>query len=127
MIELLPRADVLTLHVPLIEATRGLIGAAELAQMKPTAIVVNTARGGVVDEAALAAALAAGRIGGAGIDVYADEPLAADSPLRTAPNTVLTPHLGASTAEAQVRAGVETAQRVLDALALYPARQAVSR
>jgi D-3-phosphoglycerate dehydrogenase len=125
--ELLPRADFVSLHVPLADATRGLLGPAELAQMKPTAIVINTARGGIVDETALAAALAAGRLGGAGMDVFEDEPLPADSPLRSAPNTVLTPHLGASTREAQTRAGVETAQRVLDVLALYPSRQVTAR
>ncbi len=103
--------------MPLTNATRGLLGSAQLATMKPTAVLVNTARGGLVDEAALADALTAGRLAGAAVDVFADEPLPPDSPLRTAPNTVLTPHLGASTREAQARAGVQTAQAVLDVLA----------
>ena len=115
--DLLTRSDFVTLHVPLTNATRGLLGSAQLATMKPTAVLVNTARGGLVDEAALADALTAGRLAGAAVDVFADEPLPPDSPLRMAPNTVLTPHLGASTREAQARAGVQTAQAVLDVLA----------
>jgi D-3-phosphoglycerate dehydrogenase len=90
--ELLRRADVLSLHVPLTDETRGLIGARELALLPEGAVVLNTSRGGLVDEAALADALAAGRLRGAGLDVLADEPPAADHPLRTAPNVVLTPH-----------------------------------
>jgi len=123
--ELLRRADVVTLHVPLNDATRGLIGADRLQLMKPTALVVNVARGGVVDEAALAAALTDGRLAGAAVDVYEHEP-PTESPLLTAPNTVLTPHLGASTREAQTKAGVEVAEQVLDALAGRPARYAVN-
>lgn len=119
--QVLAGADVVTLHVPLSKATRGLIGSAELALMKPTALLVNTARGGIVDEIALAGALYGGRLGGAAVDVFDGEPLAADSPLRGAPNTVLTPHIGASTVEAQARASLETAQRVLEVLALRPA------
>ncbi len=125
MAALLAQADVVTVHVPLTRATRGLIGAAELAQMKPDALLVNVARGGVVDEEALAAALAAGRLGGAAVDVFAVEP-PVGSPLLTAPATVLTPHLGASTAEAQTRVAVEAAQQVLDVLAGRPARYAVN-
>ncbi len=102
--ELLERSDAVTLHVPVTKATRGLIGAAELARMKPSAFLLNVARGAVVDEAALAAALHAGTIAGAGIDVYTSEP-PTGNPLLEAPNTVLTPHLGASTAEAQVAGG----------------------
>ena len=115
--DLLTRADFVTLHVPLVAATRGLIGPDQLAQMKPTAALVNTARGGLVDEAALAEALAGGRLAGAAIDVFAHEPLPNDSPLLQAPNVVLTPHLGASTREAQARAGAQTAKAVLDVLA----------
>ena len=91
---LLARADIVTLHVPLGRSSRGLIGADELARMKPTALLVNTSRGPIVDEAALLAALRDGSIAGAGIDVYETEPLPADHPLRSAPNTVLTPHIG---------------------------------
>lgn len=91
--EVLARSDVVTLHLVLSDRTRGLIGAAELARMKPGAVLVNTSRGPLVDEAALLAALHAGRIV-AGLDVFDTEPLPADHPLRTAPNTVMTPHLG---------------------------------
>ncbi|HYI21175.1 MAG TPA: phosphoglycerate dehydrogenase [Candidatus Limnocylindrales bacterium] len=122
---LLERADVVTLHVPLTRTTRGMIGAAELARMKPTALLVNVARGGVVDEAALAEALAAGRLGGAAVDVYENEP-PRDSPLLTAPNTVLTPHLGASTEEAQTKVAVEVVMQILDVLAGRPARYVVN-
>lgn len=97
--ELLSRADVITIHLILSERTRGLIGARELALMKPSAILVNTSRGPIVDEAALAAVLSARTIAGAGLDVYGEEPLPLGHPLRSAPNTVLTPHLGYVTRE----------------------------
>ncbi|MDH3269682.1 MAG: phosphoglycerate dehydrogenase [Gemmatimonadota bacterium] len=113
----LERADVLSLHVPLTDATRGMIDAAALARMKTGAFVVNVARGGVVDEAALAAALEAGSLAGAALDVFANEPLEDDSPLRTAPNLLLTPHLGASTSEAQELVATEIARAVRAALA----------
>jgi phosphoglycerate dehydrogenase-like enzyme len=92
--ELLETADVVTIHTRLSERTRGLIGAAELAAMRPDALLVNTSRGPIVDEDALVAALHAGQIAGAALDVFDVEPLPVDHPLRTAPNTVLTPHLG---------------------------------
>jgi phosphoglycerate dehydrogenase-like enzyme len=92
--ELFRLADVLTIHLVLGDRTRGLVGEAELAAMKPTARLVNTSRGPIVDEAALVAHLRAGRIAGAALDVYDIEPLPADHPFRTLPNTVLTPHLG---------------------------------
>lgn len=92
--ELFATSDVVTIHYKLSARSRGLVGAAELAAMKPSAILVNTSRGPIVDAAALLSALREGRIRGAGIDVYDDEPLAADHPLRSAPRTVLTPHLG---------------------------------
>lgn len=114
--ELLERSDVVTLHVPLTASTRGLIGREELARMKAGAFVVNAARGGVVDEEALAEALAEGRIAGAALDVYDREPLPEDSPLRGCPNVLLTPHLGASTAEAQELVAEEIARAVRDAL-----------
>ena len=114
--ELLLRADVITVHVPLVAQTRGLIGRAQLEAMKPGAVLLNVARGGLVDEAAVAEALRDGRLAGAAIDVYSTEPMAADNPLRDAPNTILTPHLGASTAEAQGRVGVEVAEQLLLAL-----------
>ena len=95
---LLAEADVLSLHCPLTAETRGLIGAAELAAMKPTAVLVNTARGPIVDERALAAALAAGEIAAAGLDVYEREPWVEPRLLRLE-NAVLTPHLGSATVE----------------------------
>ncbi len=99
--EVLRKADFLSLHVPLTAATAGLIDARRLAMMKPTAVLINTARGGVVDNAALAAALNAGRLSGAGIDVFEKEPpLALDHPLCSAKNTVLTPHVAFASAEA---------------------------
>jgi D-3-phosphoglycerate dehydrogenase len=98
--ELLSKADLVTLHVPLIPSTRGLIGERELRLMKPSALIVNTSRGPVVDEQALVGALRSGRIAGAGLDVYSTEPLPADSPLLTALNTILTPHMAAHTDEA---------------------------
>jgi D-3-phosphoglycerate dehydrogenase / 2-oxoglutarate reductase len=111
------RADVLSLHVPLTDDTRGMIGTEALARMKEGAFLVNVARGGVVDEAALAEALGSGHLAGAALDVYANEPLEAESPLRSAPNLVLTPHLGASTAEAQELVASEIAEAVRGALA----------
>ncbi|MET0817812.1 MAG: D-2-hydroxyacid dehydrogenase family protein [Solirubrobacteraceae bacterium] len=92
--ELFARADVLSIHTRLSDRTRGLVGAAELARMRPGAVLINTSRGPIVDEAALLAALADGTLAGAGLDVFDEEPLPPDHPLRTAPNTVLTPHLG---------------------------------
>src|SRR5690606_25745884 len=91
--DLLSRSDVVSVHVPLSKETRHLIGASELEQMKRSAVIVNTARGGIIDENALAAALRDGIIAGAGIDVFEDEPPQADNPLLSAPNTVLSPHV----------------------------------
>lgn len=100
--DLLRRSDVVSLHLALNEGTRGLIDRDKLALMKAGAIFVNTARGAIVDEAALAEALAAGRIGHAALDVFVTEPLPADSPLRGLPNTTLTPHAGFMTREASI-------------------------
>lgn len=110
--DVLERGDFISIHVPLTEETRGIIGAEALSAMKTTAFVVNASRGGVVDETALAKALHNGDIAGAALDVFEHEPLPADSPLRSAPNLVLTPHLGASTAEAQVGVATEVAHKV---------------
>lgn len=123
--ELLARADVVTVHVPMTRSTRGLIGREAIAKLKPGSIVLNVARGGVVDEAAVAEALRSGHLGGAGIDVFEHEP-PTDSPLLDAPNTLLTPHLGASTAEAQILVAEEVAAQVLDVLAGRSARYAVN-
>lgn len=122
---LLERSDAVTVHVPLSRATTGLIGPRAIARMKPGAFVLNVARGGIVDEPALASALREGRLGGAGIDVFDTEP-PTGSPLLDAPNTVLTPHLGASTIEAQVAVAEEIAEQVLDVLDGRPARYAVN-
>jgi phosphoglycerate dehydrogenase-like enzyme len=97
--ELLARADIVTIHLVLSDRTRGLVGARELGLMRPTAYLVNTSRGPIVDEGALIATLRAGKIAGAGLDVYDEEPLPADHPLRRLPNTVITPHLGYVTEE----------------------------
>ena len=113
---LLDEADIVTVHTPLTDETRGLIGRRELARLSSGDVVANLARGGIVDEAALAAALAAGDLRGAVVDVYAQEPLAADHPLRGAPRVVLTPHIGASTAEAQRNVAVDACVAVRDAL-----------
>jgi (S)-sulfolactate dehydrogenase len=109
---LLPEVDVLSLHVPLTASTRRLIDAARLARMKPDAILINTSRGGVVDEAALADALRAGRLGGAALDVFEDEPLAAGSVLAGAPNLILTPHIGGVTRESNERVSALVAHRL---------------
>lgn len=114
--DLLREADMVSLHVPLTKSTRGLLDSPRLSLMKPTAHLVNASRGGVVDEEALAEALQENRLAGAALDVYASEPLDGDSPLRSAPNLVLTPHLGASTLEAQERVATEVAQAVRSAL-----------
>jgi phosphoglycerate dehydrogenase-like enzyme len=97
--ELFRMADVLTVHVLLSERTRGLVGRNEIALMKKSAILINTARAAIVDEATLVEALVEGRIAGAGLDVYSREPLQPDAPILKAPNTVLTPHLGYVTRE----------------------------
>ena len=101
--ELFAGSDVISLHVPLNERTRGIVGAAELAAMRPTAVLVNTARGEVVDELALADALRERRILGAGLDVFSTEPLPPDHPLLSLPNVVLTPHVGGVTADSATR------------------------
>jgi D-3-phosphoglycerate dehydrogenase len=110
--EVAARGDFISIHVPLTDETRGIVEEETLGRMKSTAFVVNASRGGVVDEDALANALHDGVIAGAALDVYETEPLAADSPLRAAPNLVLTPHLGASTAEAQVGVATEVAAKI---------------
>lgn len=112
----LESSDVISIHVPLTPETEGLVGEGELAKMKDTAYLVNASRGGVIDEPALAAALRDGELAGAALDVYETEPLPGESPLRGAPNLVMTPHLGASTEDAQVRVAQEVANRVRDAL-----------
>lgn len=122
---LLTESDVVTLHVPLTEQTRGLIGADRLVCMKPGALLVNCARGGLVDESAVAAALDQGRLAGAAFDVFDSEP-PAGSPLLQRKDVVLTPHLGASTAEAQRDVSVQIVEQVLAALRDEEYRNAVN-
>ncbi|MCB0138884.1 MAG: phosphoglycerate dehydrogenase [Caldilineaceae bacterium] len=124
--EMLPQVDFLTLHVPLTEQTRNTIGAPQLARMKPNARILNVARGGVLDEQALADAVQSGQIAGAALDVFEQEPLGADSPLRSCPQIILTPHLGASTIEAQEKVAEDVALQVLEVLSDLPARYAVN-
>ncbi len=114
--ELLERSDIVSLHVPLSEATRHLIGAAELARMKPTAVLVNTARGPVVDEDALVDALEAGAIYAAGLDVFDGEP-AVNPRLLTAPRATLLPHIGSATIATRTRMARLACQGVCDVLA----------
>ncbi len=113
---LLQQADFISIHVPLTQETRGLIGEAALTKLKPTAILVNTARGGIVDETALAAALKAGRLAGAGLDVVVDEPLKCEHPLNGVPNLILTPHMAGVTEEAMMRMAQDSAQDILRVL-----------
>jgi (S)-sulfolactate dehydrogenase len=114
--DVLREADVVSLHVPLTVGTRGLLDEARLASMKPDAILVNTARGGVVDEAAVAAALRAGRLGGAALDVFETEPLPAGSALAGCPNLILTPHVAGVTRESNARVSTLIADKVAAAL-----------
>ncbi len=116
--ELLGDSDAVSLHVPLVDATRRMIDASAIAQMKPSAVLVNTARGGVVDEGALVAALHAGQLGGAALDVFEREPLDATGaqPFSGAPNLILTPHIAGLTTESQHRVSVVTATNIRQAL-----------
>jgi len=110
--QLLMESDIISLHVPAL-GDAPLIGAAEIAKMKRGAVLLNVARGSLIDEAALAAALASGALGGAGIDVFAAEP-PVGSPLLTAPHTILAPHLGAQTVDAQIAVAVEVAEQIVN-------------
>ncbi len=123
---LLQQADYITLHIPKTAETAHLINAAAIARMKPTARIINCARGGIIDEAALAEAIKEGRIAGAALDVYEQEPLG-ESPLRSlGKEMVMTPHLGASTEEAQVNVAIDVAEQIRDVLLGLPARSAVN-
>ncbi|MBI5619457.1 hydroxyacid dehydrogenase [Candidatus Gottesmanbacteria bacterium] len=116
--QLLRESDVITLHVPKSSETQSLIGKKELALMKKTSYLVNCSRGGVVDEEALVAALTNRQIAGAALDVFATEPLPADSPLLSLPNVILTPHVAGQSREAKERASLAVAQEVAAALLL---------
>ncbi|USG99490.1 D-2-hydroxyacid dehydrogenase [Thermococcus argininiproducens] len=113
---LLKNSDVITIHVPLLESTYHLINEEKLKLMKPTAVLINTSRGPIIDTNALVKALEEGWIAGAGLDVFEEEPLPKDHPLTRFDNVVLTPHIGASTVEAQARAGIEVAEKVVKIL-----------
>ncbi len=119
-------ADVISLHVPLTEQTRNMVNAATLAKMKRGAVLVNCARGGIVDEAALAEALRSGQLGAAGLDVFAEEPPAAGHPLLQLDNLVTTPHLGASTEEAQTAVAIAVAEQLAQYLGNGVVRNAVN-
>ncbi|HMP15689.1 MAG TPA: phosphoglycerate dehydrogenase, partial [Gemmatales bacterium] len=123
---LLKQADIVTVHVPMTEETKNLLGAAELAMMKKGARVINCARGGIIDENALAEALQSGHLAGAGLDVFAEEPPPANHPLRSMSNVVLTPHLGASTNEAQKSVALEAAHLLVDYLTRGQVQSAVN-
>jgi len=115
--ELLTESDVVSLHIPLAPETRNLMNAARLALMKPDAVLINSARGSIIDEAALAATLRAKRLGGAALDVFDAEPLKAGSPLADCPNLILTPHIAGVTAESNTRVSSMIAERVAAYLA----------
>jgi D-3-phosphoglycerate dehydrogenase len=114
--DLLPMCDFLSVHVPLTDATRSLIGEKELRTLKPGCRILNMARGGIIDESALAEALKSGKVAGAAIDVFGTEPPPADHPLLQAPNVVATPHLGAATVEAQENVAREAAELIVNFL-----------
>ena len=115
--EVIQTADVVSLHVPLHESTRGLFDAARIASMKPGAVLINTARGGIVDEVALVQALRSGRLGGAALDVFADEPLGESAHFVACPGLLLTPHIGGLTEESNHRVSALIADRLLELLA----------
>jgi D-3-phosphoglycerate dehydrogenase len=123
--DLLAGSDYITIHAPLTKDTRGLIGKAELEKAKRGVRIVNTARGGIIDERALAEAVRSGVVAGAAVDVFEQEP-PKDSPLVAVEGIILTPHLGASTEEAQIKVAVDVAQQVVDVLHGRPARTAVN-
>jgi D-3-phosphoglycerate dehydrogenase / 2-oxoglutarate reductase len=126
MDKLLAEADAISIHVPLSLETRNLIGQRELARMKPTAFLINTSRGGIVDEQALAEALKAGRLGGAALDVLSVEPPPPDHPLRQAPNIILTPHLAFYSRESVIELQTKAAEEVARALRGEPPRSPVN-
>lgn len=119
-------ADFITVHPPLTAATSNMIGAEQFAKMKDGVRLINVARGGIIDEAALAEAVQSGKVAGAAIDVFTSEPVLADNPLLTDPRIIVTPHLGASTAEAQERVAIDVAEQIVEILSGRPARYAVN-
>jgi D-3-phosphoglycerate dehydrogenase len=121
----LPRADFVTIHCPKTPETVGMFNAARLARMKPTAYLVNTARGGIIDEPALHAALTTGKLAGAGLDVFAEEPTPVDNPLLKLPTVISAPHMAGVTRESLDRMGLQTARNILSALDGKPIRENV--
>jgi D-3-phosphoglycerate dehydrogenase len=124
---LLAESDAISIHVPLSLETRNLIGQSELARMKPTAFLINTSRGGIVDEHALATALKEARLGGAALDVLTVEPSPPDHPLRQAPNIILTPHLAFYSRESVIELQTKAAEEVARALKGEPPRSPINR
>jgi D-3-phosphoglycerate dehydrogenase len=124
--ELLGRADFITVHMPLTDQTRDIINAESFAKMKDGVNLINCARGGIINEVDLVAAVNEGKVAGAALDVYETEPCPEDSPLRVVPNIVMTPHLGASTKEAQESVGIEVAEAIIDFLVNGTVRNAVN-
>lgn len=124
--QLLAASDYITVHMPLTDETNNMIDEAALAKCKKGVRIVNCARGGIVNEKALVAALKSGQVGAAGLDVFETEPLPKDSELRSAPNIVLTPHIAASTTEAQETVGIEIAEQIADTLLHGAVRNAVN-
>jgi D-3-phosphoglycerate dehydrogenase len=124
--ELYQRADFITVHTPLTEETRGMVGDAAIARMKPGVRIINCARGGIVDEAALVKALKSGKVAGAALDVFVQEPPPPDHPLLQFSQVITTPHLGAATGEAQVQVAIDIAQQITDFLLNGAIRQAVN-
>ena len=123
---LIATSDFISVHVPMTASTKGMLGSEQFARMKDGVRILNVARGGIIDEAALAAAVQAGKVAGAAIDVYTAEPVVVDNPLLGDPRIITTPHLGASTAEAQERVAVDVAEQIVDVLSGRPARYAVN-
>ena len=121
----LPRADFVTIHCPKTPETVGMFNAARLERMKPTAYLVNTARGGIIDEPALHDALMSGKLAGAGLDVFEQEPPPAGNPLLTLPNVISAPHMAGVTREAVDRMSEQTARNILSALDGEPIRENV--
>ncbi len=124
---LIADADAISIHVPLSAETRGMIGERELARMKPTAFLINTSRGGIVDEEALAQAVKKGSLGGAALDVLSAEPPPSDHPLRDLPNVILTPHLAFYSRESVIELQTKAAEEVARALKGEPPRSPVNR
>lgn len=124
--EMMSRADVVTVHVPKTKETTGILGADEFAKAKPGLIVINAARGGIVDEKALLAALESGQVGAAGLDVFVEEPPPEGHPLVNHPNVICTPHLGASTEQAQINVAVAVAEQIRDYLLKGEVRNSIN-